>query len=251
MTAAPSVGTDVALTDLVKSYRGFTLGPVSTTIRCGVTALLGANGAGKTTLMRLVVGTVRASSGQVVLPGRGGDVGFLPQDFVGPSRATARDYLGYVAWCRSTRRRKITAQQVITALAAVGLEDRADSRIGALSGGMVRRLGIAQALLADAPVLVLDEPTVGLDPIQRHEVRELIERLGRHTTVLVSTHLAEDVAAVADHVLVLDSGRLLHDGPVAGLCDGPDVTSERLEAGFLRLVRGSEPNDHVRTSGHA
>lgn len=251
MAATSSVATDAMLTDLVKSYREFTLGPISTTIRRGVTALLGANGAGKTTLMRLVVGTVRASSGQVLLPGPGAQVGFLPQDFVGPTRATARDYLTYVAWCRSTKQEKFTAQHVDAALAAVGLEERAGSRIGTLSGGMVRRLGIAQALLGDAPVLVLDEPTVGLDPLQRQEVRRLIERLGRSTTVLVSTHLAEDVAAVADHVLVLDSGRLLHDGSVVDLCDGPDVTSERVEAGFLRLIHGLDQNIQARTSDDA
>ncbi len=242
LTGAPGVAvtstrSGVVLTDLVKSYRGFTLGPVTTAVSHGVNALLGANGAGKSTLMRLVVGTVRPSSGQVRLPPGGAGVGFLPQDFAGPARATARDYLTYVAWCRSTRERRITARDVDDALESVGLQDRAGSRIGALSGGMVRRLGIAQAVLGDAPVLVLDEPTVGLDPIQRHEVRELIERLGQRTTVLMSTHLAEDVAAVGNHVVVLDDGRILYEGSVAGLCGGSDVSSASLEAGFLRCVR--------------
>lgn len=235
-----STDTAVVLAELVKSYRGFTLGPVTTTIPQGVNALLGANGAGKTTLMRLVVGTVRPSAGRVRLPGDDAAVGFLPQDFVGPVRATARDYLTYVGWCRSTRERRITSAHVEEALDAVGLQDRSDSRIGALSGGMVRRLGIAQALLGSAPVLVLDEPTVGLDPIQRQEVRELVKQLGQNTTVLISTHLAEDVTAVADQVLVLDEGALRYTGPVGGLCDGREVTAANLEAGFLRLVRGGE-----------
>ena len=230
----------MVLADLVKSYRGFTLGPITATISQGVNALLGANGAGKTTLMRLVVGTVRASSGQVHLPGRGAAVGFLPQDFVGPPHATARDYLTYIAWCRSTRERRITAVHVDDALEAVGLQDRARSRIGALSGGMVRRLGIAQAMLGDAPVLVLDEPTVGLDPIQRHDLRELVSSLGQRTTIVISTHLAEDVTAVADQVLVLDEGVLRYTGSVAGLCDGGEVTSANLETGFLRCVRGEQ-----------
>lgn len=229
--------TNVVLEGLTKSYRAFRLGPVDLTVGRGVTALLGANGAGKTTLMRLVVGTARASAGKVLLPGRRDCVGFLPQDFVGPGRATARGYLSYIAWCRSTRGGRITAPEVDAALGAVGLLDRADHRIGTLSGGMIRRLGVAQALLGDAPVLVLDEPTVGLDPIQRHELRELITELGSSRTVLLSTHLAEDVAAVADQVLVLDEGRLLYDGPVGGLCGGAVVNSESLEAGFLRLVR--------------
>ena len=240
--------TDLLLTGLVRRYRTFALGPVSTTVPRGVTALLGANGAGKTTLMRLIVGTARPTSGQVRLPkgGTGGaPVGFLPQDFVGPPRATAQDYLTYVAWCRSTRRFKITAKHVADALEAVGLTDRADSRIGSLSGGMVRRLGVAQALLGDSPMLVLDEPTVGLDPIQRHDLRDLVGQLGKHTVVLMSTHLAEDVAAVADHVLVLDEGALLYDGSVGGLCDGQAVTSEALEAGFLTLVRGERRSDNA------
>lgn len=236
--ADPHSESDLLLTGLVKRYGGFTLGPVSTAVPRGVTALLGANGAGKSTLMRLVVGTMRPSSGGVRLPAGGAAVGFLPQDFVGPAWASARDYLTYIAWCRSTRRSKITAAHVTEALEAVGLTDRADTKISALSGGMVRRLGVAQALLGDCPLLVLDEPTVGLDPIQRHELRDLVRRLGESRVVLMSTHLAEDVAAVADHVLVLDDGVLLYEGSVNGLCGSQDVTSEALETGFLNLVRG-------------
>ncbi len=228
---------NVILENLSQSYRDFKLGPIDATIPQGVTALLGANGAGKTTMMQLIVGIRRPKSGQVVLPARVGPVGFLPQSFVGPPRPTVVDYLTYVAWCRSTRQLKINATDVARALEAVGLADRAQSRIGTLSGGMVRRLGLAQALLGTAKVLVLDEPTVGLDPIQRHEVRELISQLGEHAVVLMSTHLAEDVASIAEHVIVLDAGRALFEGEIGELCGDSAVTSEAVETGFLGIVK--------------
>lgn len=238
---------DLRLDGLVKRYPGFTLGPVETTVPCGVTALLGANGAGKTTLMRLIVGTTPPTSGKVHLP-RGGvfaNVGFLPQDFTAPPRVSAQDYLMFVAWCLSTRRAKITSNQVSEALDAVGLASKAGSRIGALSGGMLRRLGVAQTLLGGSHLLVLDEPTVGLDPIQRQDMRELITQLGERAVVLMSTHLAEDVVAVAKQVLVLDGGAVAYDGTVGGLCGGRAISSQSLEAGFLQLVRDKGRADAV------
>ncbi|MCB7138209.1 ATP-binding cassette domain-containing protein [Cellulosimicrobium marinum] len=237
-------GGDVVISDLVTAYRRFRLGPLSTELGTGVTALLGANGAGKSTLMRVVVGTARATSGAVSVPGGASAVGFLPQDFTGPPWASVVDYLRYVAWCRSSRTRRIRAFDVMDALDAVGLGERAGSRIKDLSGGMVRRLGIAQALLGGPQLLVLDEPTVGLDPMQRREVRRLVHELGESMTILLSTHLAEDVAVVADAVLVLEQGRLLYDGDVAALCDGGPVTAETVELGFLRVVSAEHEVAH-------
>lgn len=228
---------EVTLEDLTKSYRGFTLGPVNSTLKRGVSALLGANGAGKTTLMRLVVGTLRPSSGHVRLPQSSEMVGFLPQDFTAPRQATVQDYLTFVGWCRSRPSAKISAGHISDALHSVGLHDRRGAQIGSLSGGMVRRLGFAQALLGEAAVIVLDEPTVGLDPIQRSELREVIARLGEQRTVLISTHLAEDVASISDTILILDGGKLLYDGSVAMLCVGREVSSEAVESGFLDVVR--------------
>lgn len=238
---------ELELAAVRRVYRGFELGPLSFRSPVGVTALLGANGAGKSTLMRVISGVESPDEGVVHLPGADiRSVGYLPQDFTGPRQVSAGDYLRFVAWCRSTRRRRITEGDVAEALSAVGLEAKAASRIGTLSGGMVRRLGIAQALLGGGSLLVLDEPTVGLDPVQREEVRELIGRLGRDRVVLLSTHLADDVAAVAARVLVLDGGDVLLNGTVGDLAAaaaGTTISAESVGAGFLELVRRVETAD--------
>lgn len=203
--------------------------------------LLGANGAGKSTLMRVMVGVLPPSHGEVRRSGSSGlSPGYLPQDFTAPRMARVDDYLAFVAWCRSSRRARVSGQDVAQALAAVDLTARAGYRSGALSGGMRRRLGVAQAILGGPDVVVLDEPTVGLDPVQRAELRELVVELGRQRTVVVSTHLAEDVAAIADRVLILADGAQVFDGTVGDLAargGASTVSSEAVEKGFLAVVR--------------
>lgn len=234
--------TQIELHDVRKSFREFTLGPVSATYGTGITALLGANGAGKSTLMRLVVGILRQDSGSVDVSGddpRRRDIGYLPQDFAGPKNVVVNDYLRYVAWARSSRRHRLTDRDVHEALERVQLVDRAASRIGALSGGMVRRLGVAQALLGGGGAIVLDEPTVGLDPLQRRELRELLRELAADTTILLSTHLSEDVAAVADQVHVLHEGSVEMTGSVRDLATlgaADAVTGDAVEQGFLAVI---------------
>ena len=233
----------VLLDDVVVRRGRFELGPVSTRFDVGVTALLGANGAGKSTLMGAVVGVLAPARGRVEIgtpDARQKTPGYLPQDFDAPRRVRVRDYLRFVAWCRSTRRVPVTDHEVTEALRAVGLEDRASWRFGALSGGMRRRVGVAQALIGSPDVIVLDEPTVGLDPVQRTELRELMATLGQERAVLVSTHLAEDVAAIAEQVLILADGSDAFQGSVGELAErggGTAVSSESVERGFLSVVR--------------
>lgn len=236
----------LVLRDVRRSFGGgFTLGPVDLRFEPGVTALLGANGAGKTTLMRLAVGILAPDGGQVLLGGaaaRGVDVGYLPQDFSGPRNVRVKDYLRFIAWCRSRRGRRLDDRDVHAALASVNLADATNARIGALSGGMLRRVGIAQALLGRTGVLVLDEPTVGLDPLQRRELRSLLVDLGGTSTIVLSTHLSEDVAAVAERVAVLHEGSVVYSGAVSGLTalgEGPGHGGEAVEAGFLRAIGGT------------
>ena len=235
--------TTVRVMDVGLSRGAFTLGPVTTTFDVGVTALLGANGAGKTTLMQIVVGILVPRRGSVhVVDGGSAGVGYLPQDFEGPARVRVGDYLRFVGWCRSRRGRRIGADDVGRVLGRVGLGGHEATPFGELSGGMVRRVGIAQALLGGAEVVVLDEPTVGLDPIQRREIRDLLTELGADTVVLVSTHLSEDVAAVADRVLVLDMGRVTYADDVAGLVrlgGGGTVDGRSVELGFLSCIGGA------------
>lgn len=240
-----STPTELAFSQVVKSYGGFTLGPIDTVFSTGVTALLGANGAGKTTLIQLAVGVLAPDSGRVVTASEqrrhrvAAEVGYLPQDFTGPKGVRVGEYLTFIAWARSTRARRLTKEDVHHALERVQLTGKVNAKIGQLSGGMVRRLGIAQALLGQAGMLFLDEPTVGLDPVQRRDLRALLTDLGAEATVVVSTHLSEDVAAVADTVHVLSAGRSVFDGSTAALCAlaGSDtVTGDAVEAGFMAAI---------------
>lgn len=205
--------------DMTKDYGGgFALGPLSLEITSGVTCLVGANGAGKSTFFRLAAQVDRPTSGSIRLhsgDGRKG-LGYLPQDPILPPSATAEDFLHYVAWLQRVpkRHRKDAVQGV---LKQVGLTGRGTSKIRTLSGGMQRRLGIAHALVNDPVLLLLDEPTVGLDPTQRIALRDTISQVSQTRIVIVSTHLVEDVRGLADRVIVLNDGGVIFDGDVPEL----------------------------------
>lgn len=202
----------------------FTLGPLDFSLHHGVTCLVGPNGAGKTTLFRLLTGLDKPTAGSLSIARDGARMGYLPQDPDLPGQASCRQFLDYVGWLH-----KIAGDQQRQAsdraLAAVGLADKADDKIRALSGGMKRRLGIAQALVHAPELVLLDEPTVGLDPAQRVSLRDTISGLGDDRTLLVSTHLVEDVRGLADRVLVMRDGALIFDGTVAELEDRSDPTA--------------------------
>ena len=197
--------------------------------------------------MRLAVGILAPDEGSIIVAGESrelklGVVGYLPQDFEGPKNVRVKDYLRFIAWCRSRRSHRIDDAEVDQALVDVELQSKADSKIGTLSGGMVRRLGVAQALIGARGFLVLDEPTVGLDPVQRRELRALLEELGARTTVILSTHLSEDVAAVATQVVVLHDGATVHEGSVeslVALSGTGERSGDAVERGFLAAIGGS------------
>lgn len=214
--------------ELTKDRKSFRLGPLSTELRAELTCLVGANGAGKSTLMRLVLGLERATSGGVIVEGADSDlIGYLPQEPAFPALATAGGYLAHMAMLVGIPRgdRETHVQGL---LSTVGLRERADSRIGTLSGGMRRRLGLAQALIGDPSVLLLDEPTAGLDPHQRIEMRRAIRSAAARRVTLLSTHLVDDVADLAARVLVLRDGQVAADGPI-------DEIVERASQGDTRL----------------
>jgi ABC-2 type transport system ATP-binding protein len=218
-------------------------------IERGVFGLLGPNGAGKTTLIRILATVTRPSAGSISILGQSlGDrgslrtirrsIGYLPQSFSFYRRFTALDTVEYVGWLKEVPPGELRAR-ALKALEQVGLADRATAQMQRLSGGMVRRVGIAQALVNDPDVLLLDEPTTGLDPAQRIEFRNLVRRLAERSTVLLSTHLVEDVAAVCDRVAVLDDGVIRFTGTSAELeaRAGPgSVGDSRLERGFIAVV---------------
>ena len=185
----------------------------------GVYGLLGANGAGKTTLLRMICGVLRPTSGDIRFAGLDvssegyrARLGYLPQDFGYYPEFTALDFLLYLAALKGLPR-AAARQQSRALLELGGRPGEAGPRVRTFSGGMRQRLGIAQALLGDPQLLVLDEPTAGLDPKERVRFRNLIARLGARRTVLLSTHIVSDVEHIAGTILILKSGVLLQSGP--------------------------------------
>ncbi|MFD4637823.1 ABC transporter ATP-binding protein [Lentzea sp. NPDC058436] len=216
MTAPTTYAWEIEARDLrIKAGRRMAVDGVTLTMGRGVHGLLGPNGAGKTTLIRTLATVVGPASGELSLLG-GMDlrqlrrrVGYLPQEFGHYRRFTVREFVAYVAWLKEMRDIPAAVQRAIE---RVGLADRADDRMKTLSGGMIRRVGIAQAIVNDPEILLLDEPTAGLDPAQRLRFRELLTEIGTDACVVVSTHLVEDVAAACTDVVLLSQGKLVFQG---------------------------------------
>lgn len=185
--------------------------------------LLGPNGAGKSTLMKLLVAALLPTSGSILVDGQPLDktdrllkskLGYLPQDFGLFDELTVTQFLDYMAALKGVRNPKAAIQQAVR---AVNLEEKAKARIRTLSGGQRQRVGIAQALLGDPQFLILDEPTVGLDPEERIHFRNLFSRTAQERLVLLSTHIIEDVQSVCDQLVVIDHGAILFAGTPAAL----------------------------------
>ena len=221
---------------------------VSLSLKQGVYGLLGANGAGKTTLMRMMCGVLKPDSGEILYDGRKVEeeayrdiLGYLPQEFGYYPDFSAMDFLMYLASLKGIPRKQARG----TALELLELTDLspvAKKKIKTFSGGMKQRLGIAQALLNDPKVLVLDEPTAGLDPKERVRFRNLISRLGTERIVLLSTHIVSDVEHIADVILVMKGGAIIHQGSFSEIiqvidgkvweCTADSKTAEELSKAY-------------------
>lgn len=193
---------------------------VSFTLTAGTYGLLGANGAGKTTLAEMLTGLVKPSSGKIYYNGKALDVwgeaygaklGYLPQRFAYYSDFSAEEFLRFLALVKGLSSARLT-ERLRQLLEAVGLEDKRRQKLKTFSGGMLQRLGIAQALLGEPEILILDEPTAGLDPKERVRFRNLLNAYGREHIVLLSTHIVSDVEYSAKDILLLKAGRLLKQG---------------------------------------
>jgi ABC-type multidrug transport system ATPase subunit len=196
----------------------------------GMFGLLGTNGAGKTTLMRILAGVLSPTGGRVLVGGhdlttRAGRLavqrrlGYLPQDLGLYPDLTTQEFLDYIGLLKGLDDDAARRRQIGELLDMVGLADVAGRRLKGFSGGMRRRVGIAQALLGDPALVVVDEPTAGLDPEERIRFRTLLARIAGHRTVLLSTHIVEDVAQTCQEAAVMAAGRVVFTGPVTGIVD--------------------------------
>lgn len=202
-----------------KQYRNrIAVDCVTAKLHQGVYGLLGANGAGKTTLMRMLCGILNPTSGTISFDdidvgeeAYRAILGYLPQDFGYYPEFTAMDFLLYLSALKGIPKTK-AKQRANELLELVSLQDVSRRKIKTFSGGMKQRLGIAQALLNEPRLLILDEPTAGLDPKERVRFRNLIEGLGKDSIVLLSTHIVSDIEHIADEVLMMKDGQLIFQG---------------------------------------
>lgn len=198
---------------------------VSAELTPGVYGFLGANGAGKTTLMQMVCGIVAPTSGEVLVNGKNNlrlgekfrDVlGYLPQEFGYTPGFSAKDFMLYIASIKGLDPH-FAKRKTNDLLALVNLEDAANHKIRTFSGGMKRRLGIAQALLNDPEILILDEPTAGLDPKERAYFRNIISEMANGKIIIISTHIVSDIEYISDQILIMKKGRLILQGSAESL----------------------------------
>ena len=196
----------------------------------GITGLLGPNGAGKTTLLRMLATVLAPDRGELRVLGRDPTdveqrltirrrLGYMPQEPGFHRNFTAFEFVDYLAILKEMTDRRTRHDEVRRVLQTVGLGDVARKKIKALSGGMRRRVALAQALLGEPELLVLDEPTAGLDPEQRLRFREIISAIAERQTVILSTHQTEDVAALCERVVVIAEGEVLFDGTPRDLAE--------------------------------
>ncbi|RHR31470.1 ABC transporter ATP-binding protein [Clostridium sp. AF19-22AC] len=232
---------ELKIEHLTKKYKDKTAADdVNLNITPGIWGLLGANGAGKTTLMRMIAGIMKPTSGCVKFDGvnierLGGayrDIfGYLPQEFGFYPEFTVQDYLEYVAALKGLTK-KNTREKIEELLTRLTLEDVRRKKIVKLSGGMKRRVGIAQALLNEPEVLILDEPTSGLDPGERVRFRNLLSEFAQNRIVLISTHIVPDVEYIAFRNAIMKDGGIVSEGTteeLVGIMEGKVWSTEMLQ----------------------
>lgn len=240
---------ELSIDRLTKHYgRKIAVDCVSTVLKPGMYGLLGENGAGKTTLMRMLCAILEPTSGEVLLDGRevsamGADyrdlLGYLPQDFGYYPNYTAQEFLLYMAALKGIPREQ-AKRRAKELLEIVGLQDVESKKIKAFSGGMKQRVGIAQALLNHPKILILDEPTAGLDPKERVRFRNLISDYAKDRIVILSTHIVSDIEAIADEVLLMRKGKVVSQGTVSELMKQAEGKVWELAVSLAEAARWQE-----------
>lgn len=217
----------LTLNHIIKNYKDKTaLNDISLELDCGIYGLLGPNGAGKSTLMNIITGNIKPTAGSVLWNGTDiqelGEsfrslIGYAPQQQGLYSSFSGRRFLSYMAALKGIPKKEV-GSEMERVLSYVNMQDAADRAIGGYSGGMKQRILIAQAILGDPKLIVLDEPTAGLDPKERVRVREQIRALAGNKTILVSTHVVSDIAPIAREILLIRSGIVIDRDTVEALC---------------------------------
>ena len=229
----------LTLENVSKRFRGGNYGvrDVSLTLTGGVVGLLGPNGAGKTTLMQMIATITRPTAGRIVFRGedlaRNPDairrtLGYLPQDFGVYDNLTALEFLSYIAALKGVRDRA----RIMAMLEMVNLHHVANRVVGGFSGGMRQRLGIAQALINDPDLLIVDEPAAGLDPEERVRFRNVLAEIGFRKLVILSTHIVSDIESIATQIAIMREGSLIKLAT-------PQELTPRLEDAYLDIMRGA------------
>lgn len=242
------------MVNLTKRFGDFTaVDDMNIRITNGVYGLLGANGAGKTTLMRMICTLLTPTSGQILCDGKDiqkmeGEyrnlLGYLPQEFGFYPEFSVKDYLLYIASLKGIRP-VVAKKRVKELLEQVGLSKAANKKMKKLSGGMKRRVGIAQAILNNPKILILDEPTAGLDPTERVRFRNMISELSKERIVILSTHIVSDVEYIANEIWLMKNGRLVQQGSLDVVLDSmPEkvwsfVTSQAEAEKFMKQYKVS------------
>lgn len=238
----------ISIHHLDKTYRGgiHALYDATLNIEGGMFGLLGPNGAGKTTLMRILAGILHPTNGMLHI----GDydvntehdrsaikrvLGYLPQDFGVYPDLSAREFLDYIGILKGLDERTGRHRRVEELLEIVSLTQVANRKLKTFSGGMKRRIGIAQALLNDPQLLIVDEPTAGLDPEERIRFRNLLSDLGGNRTILLSTHIVEDIAQTCKNLAIMNDGHIIYQGTVA------DLLREALGKAWIISTQGNKP----------
>ncbi len=240
---------DIRIENLTKKYGGQrAVDNISFEVKTGeIVGFLGPNGAGKTTTMRMITNFIAPSEGHISIGGKSlGDqadeikkhIGYLPENNPLYQDMPVIDYLEFVAGLQGLPKEQILPR-VVEMIRVTGLNQEKHKKIGELSKGFRQRVGLAQALIHDPEILILDEPTSGLDPNQIVEIRKLIRELGKHKTVILSTHILPEVEATCDRILIINQGRIVADGTSDILrkqATGEDVLRVKIEDGESNAI---------------
>jgi len=219
---------NIKIQNLSKVYKGniCAIDNISLNIEKGLFGLLGRNGAGKTTLMRILATIIKPTSGDVIINGASvltegnkirNELGYLPQEFGVYPNLTPMEFLDYILSLKGLKDKSARKSEIETLLERVGLEKVKNKKIKSFSGGMKQRVGIAQALLGNPKLIIVDEPTAGLDPEERVHFRNLLSEIGKDNTILLSTHIVSDIESACEKIGILKEGKLLYTGTIRAL----------------------------------